>query len=232
MVFIDGGTLSAAWCRITVASFSIGKYPVTFAQWKETRKWSVEYGYDIGKFGSGSANDHPVHSVTWFDTIKWCNAQSEKECLVPVYTVGAEVYRRNVGCSDVTFNPSANGYRLPTQVEWAFAAHGGLNSKKFMFSGGDVLDEVGWYSGNSNKHTHPVGCKKANELGLYDMSGNVREYCFDWHPGYEGSYRVGRGGSCYMDEEQCLLRWQDNTVSPCQERKGVGFRVARNAPGV
>ncbi|MCC6463308.1 MAG: SUMF1/EgtB/PvdO family nonheme iron enzyme [Saprospiraceae bacterium] len=128
-------------------------------------------------------------------------------------------------------------YRLPTEAEWEYAARGGNQSKGFIYAGGNNLDEVGWYAGNSELKTHPVGQKKANELGLYDMSGNVWEWCADWYgaypsgpqtnpPGPEpGSSRVIRGGSWYYNPQDCRVAYRHHW-RPGGRGSNVGFRLA------
>ncbi len=195
MVFVQGGTLPDIGNGvITVDSFYIGKYEVTWGEWKAVRAEASARGYDIGNRGDGCADDHPVHTVSWYDVVKWCNLRSEVEGKTPVYTVGGNIYKTGEH-DDVEVNASANGYRLPTDAEWEFAARGGTQSQGYTYSGSNDVNEVAWYGGNSEGRTHPVGKKATNELGLHDMSGNVWEWCFDWVPHWVGSNRVFRGGS-------------------------------------
>ena len=132
--------------------------------------------------------DYPVENVSWFD------------CQEFVKKLNART-----------------GMEFPTEAEWEYAARGGDRSKGYKYAGSDNLDEVGWYGGNSGKHTHPVGEKKPNELGLYDMSGNVVEWCQDWYGDYtdeaqtnptgpqSGGNRVLRGGSGWSDARYCRV---------------------------
>ena len=232
MVLVQGGSLTNIGNgAITVASFCIGKYEVTWAEWQTVRTWAATNGYDIGSVGAGSATNHPVRDVSWFDVVKWCNARSQKEGRTPVYTVGGAIYKSGEN-SAVVVNASANGYRLPTDAEWEFAARGGTQSQGYTYSGGNDMNAVGWYSDNSSgaavvlwsgRGTWPVGMKAANELGLYDMSGNVNEWCFDWFPGYEGSDRVLRGGSWYLSAIGCRAA-NLNFFYPPASDYGIGFR--------
>ena len=123
--------------------------------------------------------DLPVECVGWYDAVAFCNKKSLRDGLHPCYTVTGTQEERSFG---------ANGYRLPTEAEWEFAAIGGNKSKGFRYAGSDLLDEVAWYSKNAQKTTHPRGQKKANELGLYDMCGNVFEWCWDWFDQFDCGY--------------------------------------------
>jgi formylglycine-generating enzyme required for sulfatase activity len=141
--------------------------------------------------------------VSWYDVLKWCNARSEKEGKVAVYEANGGVYRRGEfgydDTSSVTMKSGANGYRLPFEREWEWAARGGVSSKGYTYSGSDVIGEVAWtYENNTPHEAKAVGGKKANELGLVDMSGNVWEWVWVWDL-YDGSLnrriRGGSGGS-------------------------------------
>jgi hypothetical protein len=224
MVLVQGGTLpDIGNGALNVASFYIGKYEVTWGEWQTVRTWAATNTYDIGGVGGGSGNDHPVQSVNWYHVVKWCNAKSEMEGRTPVYTVGGVVYRSEQN-NDVAVNAAANGYRLPTDAEWEFAARGGTQSLGYTYSGGNDLNVVGWYRDNSGGTTHTVGTKAANELGLHDMSGNVWEWCFDWYPGWEGSYRVFRGGGWGDDPYRCRVGIRSD-YGPSGAYGFIGFRV-------
>jgi hypothetical protein len=167
--------------------------------------------------------------------MKWSNAKSQMEGLLPVYTLAGEVFRNGRG---ETGEPKrkflANGYRLPTDNEWEWAARGGLSSQNFIYSGSNDANSVAWFGINSSgasvnlhagKGTWPVGTKNANELGIYDMSGNVREWCEDiFSAEVAWPTRVFRGGSWF--NSVLPLSWRSGSQSSASNEDG--FRLARN----
>ncbi len=191
---------------VTVSAFYMGKYEVTKALWDEVRTWGLSNGYTDLRVGGGKASNHPVHSITWYDMVKWCNARSQKEGLAPCYEVSGATYK--TGSSDeVVCDWSANGYRLPTEAEWEKAARGGVSGKRFPwgtdtishsqanyeafsvdsapFFSYDLSGAVGGhhptYAKSLGPFTSPVGAFAANGYGLHDMAGNVWEWCWDQH---------------------------------------------------
>ncbi|KAA3620139.1 MAG: PEGA domain-containing protein [Calditrichaeota bacterium] len=235
MVFVKGGTFQMGDTfgdgssdekpvhTVTVSDFYIGKYEVTQKEYREI----------MGKNPSRFKGDNlPVEKVNWFDAVKFCNIKSERDGLQKCYAISGK---------NVTCDFSKNGYRLPTEAEWEYAARGGNQSRGFKYSGSNTAGDVAWYGSNSGKKTHPVGQKQANELGLHDMSGNVWEWCNDWYDsGYYGSspqsnprgadsgkYRVLRGGSWYFDAgiTRCAYRDWNN---PVFTNYSYGFRLSQN----
>ncbi len=195
--------------RVTISkNFWLGKYEVTQSEYESIM------GSNPSNF-SGSNN--PVEEVSWHDAIAFCKTLTERE--------------QNAGRL-----PAGARYRLPTEAEWEYCAKGGNKSKGYTYSGSDSINSVGWYSSNSGSKTHPVGQKQANELGLYDMSGNVWEWCNDWKGSYSsgsvtnpsgassGSYRVLRGGS--WDDDASYCRSANRLRSePSSTYYDYGFRV-------
>jgi len=151
--------------------FYIAQYAVTFDDYdrfcEDTHRQLVE---DRGERGM-----LPVINVTWFGAVAYCNWLSQREGLTPCYSGNGKLTQCDF---------SANGYRLPTEAEWEYAARGGPKSLGYLYAGSNDPDEVAWYGVNSGGRMHPVGQKKPNELSLYDMSGNLFEWCWDWYDEY------------------------------------------------
>ena len=229
-VFVEGGSFKMGSTdgnpdekpvhQVTVSTFYMSRYEVTQGEWHEVMRSSPS------RF---SGDNLPVEQVTWFDAVKYCNRRSEKDGLKPVYRING---------TSVTADWDANGYRLPTEAEWEYAARGGNASNGYLYAGSDNADEVAWYDDNSGDKTHPVGRKAPNELDLYDMSGNVWEWCWDWKVPYSSgsqinprgpasdSYRVSRGGSWY-DNAGYLRLANRFIISPGNSDDYLGFRLVR-----
>jgi formylglycine-generating enzyme required for sulfatase activity len=231
MVRVEGGTFQMGSTNgdstekpvhtVTVKGFYMGRTEVTQKEWQEI----------MGSNPSNFKGDNlPVERVSWNDAIEYCNRRSLKEGLTPAY--------RGSG-NNITCDFNATGYRLPTEAEWEYAAKGGNQDYlSYEYAGGTSADSVAWYYNNSGSTTHPVGTKQPNSLGLYDMSGNVYEWCWDWYGNYSsgsqtnptgassGPYRVFRGGS-WGDGAAGVLAANRGSGTPSDRYAILGFRLVR-----
>ena len=225
--YVAAGALPASsWGGAqAVDGFFMAKTEVTWGEFQTVRTWAAANGYDIGSVGAGTGPNRPVTNVSWYHALKWCNARSEKEGLRPVYKIDTAIYR--TGNSVPTVDATANGYRLPSEKEWEFAARGGAKTHGYEYSGSNDINAVAWYTSNSGGGAKDVATKQPNELGLSDMSGNVWEWCFDDWDG-SGSSRVYRGGSWDGVAGYCRVASR-NGHYPSISSNDVGFRVARSS---
>jgi formylglycine-generating enzyme required for sulfatase activity len=213
--------------RVTLSrGFLLGQTPLTQDLYEVVQSFNPsQYKYP----------NHPVERVSWLDVVRWCNALSEKQGLKPAY----ELNELENGKAHVIWNQLSDGYRLPTEAEWEYAARAGSN---FTYAGSNRPDEVAWFGASRRREgqkTYRVGQKQANNWDFYDMSGNVWEWCWEDMRGYqatdvnnpvgtvETNYRVCRGGSNYLDARQtrCSYRMRYEVT---YRSVFVGFRLARS----
>lgn len=261
LLFIEGGTFQMGSLEgdsdeilvhdVSVNGFTINKYETTVGEFREFINAS---GYKTTAETSGGAyvfldsnwqkksdadwenpyfnqnENSPVSCVSWYDAINYCNWLSEKEGLTAAYQING---------NNVNWNKNANGYRLPTEAEWEFAAGGGTENKGYSYSGSNTLGYVAWIKNNSLNETHPPGEKGGNELGLFDMSGNVLEWCWDLYGDYpsieqdnptgaeKGIARIYRGGSWSNNDFFCRIT-NRTRVAPDRAYANLGFRLVRS----
>jgi len=259
-VLVTGGTFTMGDTRgqgdpddelpthtVTLNSFYIGKYEVTQAEYSQYMQPGSGW---TSSFGLG--DNYPAYFVSWYAILKYCNLRSIAEGLTPCYTINGSTDPANWGAvptsNNSTWNAAicnwnANGYRLPTEAEWEYAARGATNNPDYLYSGSDDINAVAWYDGNNSPSgSKPVGTKAPNGIGTYDMSGNVYEWCWDWYSSSyynsslqnnptgpaSGSYRVLRGGGWGGSAYYCRVAYRFSSTPYSSD--AIGFRLCRAVP--
>jgi formylglycine-generating enzyme required for sulfatase activity len=234
MVYVEGGVTNLNGVDVTLNSFYIGKYEVTQRQWLDVMcSWPETAPSSI--YGVG--DNFPAYNVNWYDVVGTGSDIG--------YSFNGIDYKTDGFCYKLSQKVGGDKkYRLPTEAEWEYAAKGGQQAHipNYTYAGSDIIDDVAWYYENSGFATntppfsHQVGTKAANELGIYDMSGNIWEWCSDWHDSTyptgtdnptgatSGLYRVFRGGTCLQYDTYCAVSYRDG-VTPPNRIPVLGFRL-------
>lgn len=258
MVVIPGGTNIGTdpdfgAYSLTVEAFVMDKYEVTKGLWDGVYSWAITNGYSFDNIGSGKTAGHPVHTINWYDSVKWCNARSQQDGREPVYytDVGLTQVYRTGQVAEPNVKDWADGYRLPTSEQWQYAARGGVSGRRFpwgdtighsqanYYSTGefsyDVSSTSGFhplYSNQGTPFTAPAGAFPPNGFGLFEMSGNVWEQCYNWHGDPAGGVRAIRGGGWNgytAHADRCRVGFQ-TAYFPGAAEEYTGFRAVAQPP--
>jgi len=229
MVVVKGGTFwmgcdttlnqicgdDETWHQQTVSDFKMAKYETT---WWQYFLFCKATGHEYRSPEWGTFGDNPAVGMSWFDAILYSNWVNRQLGLEEVYAVSNKRKQGSRDYYDVDWKADTKGFQLPTEAQWEYAAKGGTARSPFVYSGDSLLAEVAWYYSNSDGRTQKVGTKKPNALGLYDLSGNVWEWCWEKYARYsegittkyrrseEGTFRIVRGGSWYNDSNPVSFR--------------------------
>lgn len=194
-----------------------------------TEDWNLNPDVNWRNPGLDQGRNHPVACVSWYDAIRYCIWLSEREGLKPLYKIIGD---------DILWEEGGDGYRLPTETEWEYACRAGTTTRFYTGNTEDDLARAGWYEGNSEKRTHPVGQREPNAWGLYDMHGNIFEFCWDWNGEYPtadvfdargpeiGRSRVFRGGAWNIAAKECRCAFRYG-LAPTRAHYYVGVRLVR-----
>jgi formylglycine-generating enzyme len=241
-VYIAGGTFNNGTSNVTISRFYMDRFELT----------DSDYRALMGENDWNFLPNWPASYLSWFDCIEYCNKRSINEGFTPCYsysTYGTNPADWPAGWNtsndnhlNVFCNWTVSGYRLPTEAEWEYAARGGAYTHNYIYSGSDGCWDVAWYVDNSNGLPHDVGTKAPNELGIYDLSGNGIEWCWDIYGDYPagaqtnprgpatGRYHIARGGYRQSNEMGCSVSYRLWTQDPTYNDTTRGIRLVRWLP--